>query len=176
MIKRFIKQKSITVTQAINSYGELASAAPTRVVNECCWISSQHVRLMRSRQYKDYLKISDPLLYQIQIELEKRGRTLGTIDLTVENAGSTMLAESVTTCGEILNHYGHLELCIPFPNNEVAQLTFDLVRYSAEFEWLKKRYHLVPFGKLLYSDLVEKMRVAFSGRIPGRHIWHTYKK
>jgi hypothetical protein len=178
MIKRFIKQKGMTVTKAVNSHGQLCSAIRTVVANDCCWMSEQHVRLMMSTRYQDYLQINDEHLSQITIEFGKQySAHFGNnaeIDM-LENAGLLLFQKSVVTCSDITDGYGDLESCIPFPNGEGLDLVNDIIRYRGEFVWLKEHHALIPFGKQLYSNLVKEMERVFSGRVPGRQIWHTYK-
>lgn len=175
MIKRFIKSKSITVTHAINEYDESCSAIRTSVIDECYWISSQHVRLKMSRTYQEYLRMSDAHVAQIQLELQKRCSGMGesNVDFDGENVGNSIMGKSIMSCGKIISAYSDLEFCIPLPNGETIQLAHDLIKYTGEYDWLKNNYKFIPFGKLLYSDLIEKMKAVFNGRIPGKYVWHT---
>lgn len=177
MMKRFIKQKGMTVTQAINRYGESCNAIRTRILEECCWQSTQHFRLHMSVRYQDYLQMSDAHLAQVHIELEKwidkepNGEPVQT-----ENFGAILLKKSIVSCGSIRGRHGDLENCIPIPNDEIFRLAHDIITYSGQLQWWKKHRALIPFGKPLYSDFVAELERVFRGRIPARHVWHTHKK
>ncbi len=168
----------MTITKAVNSHGQLCSAIRTAAVNDCCWMSEQHVRHSMSVRYKDYLQINDEHLNQIVIEFGKQySDRIGNneyIDMP-ENAGLLLLKKSVVICSDIMDNYGDLESCIPFPDGEGLDLVNDIIRYRGEFVWLKDHHDMIPFGKQLYSNLVKEMEGVFRGRIPGRQVWHTYK-
>jgi len=178
MIKRFISQKGMTVTRAVNSHGQMCLAIRTATVEDCCWMSEQHVRHLMSQRYKDYLQISDGHLNQIVIEFGKQCNALfgsnEKVDM-LENTGIQLLKQSVVTCSDIMEGYGDLEYCIPLPNCEGLDLLNDIILYRGEFVWLKSHYDMIPFGKQLYSNLVREMEEVFRGRVPGRQVWHTYK-
>jgi hypothetical protein len=178
MIKRFIKQKGMTVTKAINSHGQSCSAIRTFAVNDCCWMSEQYVRQSMSIRYKDYLQINDEHLNQIVIEFRKQYSARFGSNAEVgmsENAGQLFFKTSVVTCSDIMGSHGDLEFCIPFPNGEGLDLVNEIIRYRGEFVWLKDHHDVIPFGKQLYGNLVKEMEGVFRGRIPGRQVWHTYK-
>lgn len=177
MIKRFIKQKGMTVTQAINRYGESCNVIRTRIFEECYWQSTQHFRLHMSVQYQEYLQMSDAHLAQVHIELEKGLNGERNVEhVPTENFGVALLEKSIVPCDHIRGRYGNLEHCIPIPNNDIFRLANDVITYGGEFQWWKKHHLLIPFGKLLYSDFIAKMEQVFRGRIPGRHAWHSNKK
>lgn len=177
MIKRFIKQKGMTVTQAINRYGESSNAIRTRVFEECYWQSAQHFRYQMSVRYQAYLQMSDAHLAQVHIELEKRVDGDRKVEpVQTENFGVTLLEKSIVTCDHIRGRHGDLEHCIPLPNDGILHLAHDVIVYGGEFQWWKKHHLLIPFGKPLYSDFVKKMEEVFRGRIPGRQAWHRPKK
>jgi len=177
MIKRFIKRKNMTVTQAINCYGESCAAVRTINLNECCQINAQQVRLTMSRRYQEYLGVSDAHLVQIQIEFEKRYKAMSSENTVfeIENVGNALLENSIVSCADIIIGHGDLEFCVPFPKQDDPILAADLIKYTPQYDWLKSHYKLIPFGKQLYSNLVKEMGQTFKGKIPGRHIWHTYK-
>jgi len=181
MIKRFVNQKSVTVTQAINCYGESCNAILTSVVSECCWISLQQVRFVMSQRYQKYLSISDEHLSQIKIEFERLYKACSEYDMGPDfsdNAGSICLNKSIVTCSKILEGTDGFEMCIPDAamkgiNN--FDLLADIIRYEGEYKWLNENHKLIPFGIQLRSVLINEMERVFSGRVPGRQVWHTHK-
>lgn len=167
----------MTVTQAINRYGESCNAIRTRIVEECYWQSTQYFRLQLSIRYQAYVQMSDAHLAQVHIELEKRiDRDRNVDPAHTENFGITLLEKSIVSCDHIRGRHGDLEHCIPIPNNDIFRLAQDVITYGGEFQWWKKHHALIPLGKPLYSDFVAELERVFRGRIPGRHVWHRPKK
>ena len=167
----------MTVTEAINRYGESCNAIRTRIFEECHWQSTQHFRLKMSLRYQAYVQMSDAHLAQVHIELEKRIDGDRNADvMQTENFGLLLLEKSISTCDHVRNRHGNLEQCIPIPNKELLLLTQDVIRYGGELQWWKRHHSLIPFGKSLYSNFVCEMERVFRGRIAGRHAWHKSKK
>ncbi|MBL7858934.1 MAG: hypothetical protein JNM57_14685 [Cyclobacteriaceae bacterium] len=184
MIRRKIKQKTITITEAINLYGPFSKAVLATVIAEAEKLARLHYRYYYTLRYQQYLNVSDEHLEQIALELDRRSKSLCgeefelALSLTPGVSGNAALVYFISsdkTIQELKEKYGDFEYCIPTGTTDNFSLFFNLIRYNGTYSWFKTNHRKIPNGKIVLNDLIMEMEQVFTGKLEGRQPWHVLK-